>query len=111
MNAVKYASAGYVGPYVYFLHPQLFLVTIGDWSAAAVAYVLYFVVGALIAMFLLATAITGWCDGKLRREVRIVLLVCVFGIVITMHPAIVIVGGAVTLVLRRYQRHLIRILY
>jgi hypothetical protein len=43
--------------------------------------------------------------------VRIVLLVCVFGIVITMHPAIVIVGGAVTLVLRRYQRHLIRILY
>jgi TRAP-type uncharacterized transport system fused permease subunit len=111
MNAVKYASAGYVGPYVYFLHPQLFLVTIGDWSAAAVAYVLYFVVGALIAMFLLATAITGWCDGKLRREVRIVLLVCVFGIVITMHPAIVIAGGAVTLVLRRYQRHLIRILY
>ena len=111
LNAVKYASAGYVGPYVYFLHPQLFLVTIGDWSAMAVAYVLYFVVGALVAMFLLATAITGWCDGKLRREVRIVLLVFVFGIVITMHPAIVIAGGAVTLVLLRYQRHLIRVLY
>ena len=111
LNAVKYASAGYVGPYVYFLHPQLFLVTIGDWSAMTVAYVLYFVVGALIAMFLLATAITGWCDGRLRREVRIVLLACVFGIVITMHPAIVIAGGAVVLALRRYHRHLIRILY
>ena len=36
LNAVKYASAGYVGPYVYFLHPQLFLVTVGDWSAASI---------------------------------------------------------------------------
>ena len=111
LNAVKYASAGYVGPYVYFLHPQLFLVTIGDWSVTAVAYVLYFIAGALIAMFLLATALTGWCDGKLRRGVRVVLLACTLVIVITMHPAIVIAGAGITLALRRYQRHLIRILY
>jgi TRAP-type uncharacterized transport system fused permease subunit len=111
LNAVKYASAGYVGPYVYFLHPQLFLVTIGDWSLTAVAYVLYFIVGALIAMFLLATALTGWCDGILRREVRVVLLAAALAIVITMHPAVVIAGGAAVVVLRRYQRHMIRILY
>jgi len=111
LNGVKYASAGYVGPYVYFLHPQLFLVTVGDWSITAVAYVLYFVAGALLAMFLLATALTGWCDGHLRREVRVLLLVWTLAIVVTMHPAVVISGGVITLLLRRYPRRLIRVLY
>ncbi|MBN1152725.1 MAG: TRAP transporter fused permease subunit [Dehalococcoidia bacterium] len=111
LNALKYASAGYVGPYVYFLHPQLFLVTIGDWSPATVAYILYFIAGALIAMFLLATALTGWCDGELRRVVRVVLLAFTFGIVITMHPAVVVTGAVITLLLLRYQRRLISVLY
>jgi TRAP transporter 4TM/12TM fusion protein len=111
LNAVKYASAGYVGPYVYFLHPQLFLVTVGDWSVATVAYVLYFIAGALIAMFLLATALTGWCDGKLRRLVRVLLLTCALVIVVTMHPAVVLTGAAAVVILRRFQRHFIRVLY
>lgn len=111
LNAVKYASAGYMGPYVYFLHPQLFLVTIGDWSLATVAYVVYFIAGALVAMFLLATALTGWCDGKLRREVRIVLLIVTFATVITMHPVAVVGAAVIAILLRWYQRHLISILY
>ncbi len=111
LNAVKYASAGYVGPYVYFLHPQLFLVTVGDWSATAVLYVLFCVAGALVAMFLLATAITGWCDGRLRREVRVFLLAWALAIVLTMHPAVVVAGLGLTIVLRRYPRRLIGVLY
>jgi TRAP-type uncharacterized transport system fused permease subunit len=111
LNAVKYASAGYVGPYVYFLHPQLFLVTVGDWSVTAVLYVLFCVVGALVAMFLLATAITGWCDGKLRREIRLLLLVWSLAVVVTMHPAVVVAGMGVTVALRWFPRRLIGVLY
>lgn len=111
LNGVKYASAGYVGPYVYFLHPQLFLVTVGDWSLLSVAYILFCIAGALVAMFLLATALTGWCDGRLRRVVRGILLACSLSIVVTMHPVAVVAGGAAALLLRRYSRHFIRILY
>jgi len=111
LNAVKYASAGYVGPYVYFLHPQLFLVTVGDWSVTAVLYVLFCVAGALAAMFLLATAITGWCDGRLRREVRVVLVTWSLAIVITMHPVVVATGIVAAVLLQRFPRRLIRVLY
>ncbi len=103
LNGVKYASAGYVGPYIYFLHPQMFLVTVGDWSLLAVADVLYCVAGALIAMYLLAMALTGWSNGKLRREVRAVLLACSLAIVVTLHPAAVVSGFAAIVFLRSYS--------
>ncbi len=111
LNAVKYASAGYVGPYIYFLHPQLFLVTVGNWSPASVFYLVFCVTGALVAMFLLAMAITGWCDGRLRRVVRVVLLTWALAIVVTMHPVVVVAGTAAAITLWRFPRRLIGILY
>jgi len=33
MNATKYALAGYRGPYIYFLHPEMFLIPVGGWNA------------------------------------------------------------------------------
>ena len=109
MNAVKYASAGYVGPYIYFLHPQMFLVTVGDWSLLAVLDVLYCVAGALVAMYLLATALTGWARGRLRREARGALLACSLAIVFTLHPAAVVAGLAAIVFVRRYGGNALRL--
>ncbi|MCD6189087.1 MAG: TRAP transporter fused permease subunit, partial [Thermococcus sp.] len=41
MNAVKYALAGYIGPYIYFTHPEMFLITVENWTATTVLQVLY----------------------------------------------------------------------
>jgi TRAP-type uncharacterized transport system fused permease subunit len=77
----------------------------------AVADVLFCVAGALVAMYLLAMALTGWSNGKLRREARAVLLACSLIIVVTLHPAAVVVGFAVIVFLRRYSVKASDVLY
>ena len=62
-------------------------------------------------MYLLAMALTGWSNGKLRREVRAVLLACSLAIVVTLHPAAVVVGFAAIVFLRRYSGKALDILY
>jgi TRAP-type uncharacterized transport system fused permease subunit len=111
INAVKYASAGYVGPYIYFLHPQMFLVTITDWNLLAALNVGYSVAGALCAMYVLALALTGWSDGTLRRPVRIVLGATSLLIVVTLHPAAVAAGIVFIVLLRRYPRVVSRLVH
>lgn len=102
LNGVKYASAGYVGPYIYFLHPQMFLVTVADWDLVAAANVAYSLAAALCAMYLLALALTGWSEGPLRRGVRAVLAATCIVIVVTLHPAAVVTGIVFIVLLRRY---------
>ncbi len=73
-NAVKYALAGYIGPYIYFTHPEMFLITVGTWSAAAVFSVIYSILATILVMFTLAIALTGWFKKNLRWEIRILLV-------------------------------------
>ncbi len=101
LNGIKYASAGYVGPFIYFLHPEMFLVTVSDWNALAVFGILFSIVGALAAMYLLALALVGWSNGKLRLAVRVVCLACTLLTVLTLHPIIVVLGLIVVFALRR----------
>ena len=111
LNAVKYASAGYVGPFIYFLHPEMFLVTVSDWSVLVVADVLFSIIGALVAMYLLALALIGWSGGTLTRVARGLFLACTLAIVLTLHPVAVVCGaGAIVAVRRRPPGHR-RILY
>ena len=111
LNGVKYASAGYVGPFIYFLHPEMFLVTVSQWSVLAVFDVLFSIIGALVAMYLLALALIGWCGGTLNRAARGVFLACTLSIVLTLHPVAVVLGAAAILALRLRPHGLQRFLY
>jgi len=111
LNGVKYASAGYVGPFIYFLHPEMFLVTVSDWSPLVVGDVLFSIAGALVAMYLLALALIGWCGGTLSKAARGVFLACTLVIVLTLHPVAVVFGAAAILALRRRPLGLRRFLY
>jgi TRAP-type uncharacterized transport system fused permease subunit len=72
-NAVKYALAGYIGPFIYFMHPEMFIITVGALSFAAVFSIVYALAATLLVMFMLGVAITGWFKGHIRYEVRIIL--------------------------------------
>ncbi|RLF85966.1 C4-dicarboxylate ABC transporter permease [Thermococci archaeon] len=72
-NSVKYALAGYVGPYIYFTHPEMFLITVENWTTTTALQVLYEFGATLLAMYLLAISLTGWFQKNLRKEVRAVI--------------------------------------
>jgi TRAP transporter 4TM/12TM fusion protein len=71
-NSVKYALAGYVGPYIYFTHPEMFLITVQAWDVMMVLKVLYYFLGAIVVMYLLAIAITGYYRKPLRNELKLI---------------------------------------
>ena len=73
LNGVKYALAGYIGPYIYFTHPEMFLITVENWTLSTALQVLYDFGAILLAMYLLAIALTGWSQKNLRKEVRAVI--------------------------------------
>ncbi len=70
-NAVKYALAGYIGPYIYFTHPEMFLITVQHWDLAMVAKVLYYFVATVVVMYLIALAVTG--REIIRKEAKVLL--------------------------------------
>jgi len=74
MNAVKYALAGYIGPFIYFLHPEMFLITVSPWTASAVLSVTYSLLATILVMYAMAIGIIGWFKGKIRWEIRIALI-------------------------------------
>ena len=111
LNGVKYASAGYVGPFIYFLHPEMFLVTVSDWNILAVGSVLFSILGALVAMYLLALALIGWSDGTLTKAARGLFLACTLAIVLTLHPVVVVVGLVFIFFVRRQPQALRRLLH
>lgn len=68
MNAVKYALAGYIGPYIYFTHPEMFIITVKHWTTMTALQVLYDLSATLLVMYLLAIALTGWFGKHLRKR-------------------------------------------
>ena len=72
-NSVKYALAGYIGPYIYFTHPEMFLITVENWTATTALQVLYEFGATLLVMYLLAISLTGWFQKNLRKEIRAVI--------------------------------------
>jgi TRAP transporter 4TM/12TM fusion protein len=74
LNAVRYAVAGYVGPYIYFTHPEMFLITVKHWNLATAGTVLYDLGATILVLYLLSVGFTGWLRGHLNKIYRIVLV-------------------------------------
>ena len=70
-NSVKYALAGYIGPYIYFTHPEMFLITVQSWNLAILVKILYYFFASIIAMYLLAIALTGYLEKRIGKWLRI----------------------------------------
>jgi TRAP transporter 4TM/12TM fusion protein len=73
INAVRYAVAGYIGPYIYFTHPEMFLITVQHWNISTVLTVLYDLGATLLVMYMLSIAFTGWFGGHLKAVFRLLL--------------------------------------
>jgi TRAP-type uncharacterized transport system fused permease subunit len=100
-NAVKYALAGYIGPYIYFTHPEMFLITVQSWDVMTALKVVYYFVASVVVIYLLAMAITGYYRGHIRNELRV--LLGILGIAgATLHPIPIVMGICALLGLRLY---------
>jgi len=105
INAVKYALAGYIGPYIYFTHPEMFLITVPNWTPVAALRVLYYLAATLFVMYLLAIALTGFYKARLKGWVRG--LVGAIGLAgVTLNPVVIGLGIATWLGLKFYGRRL-----
>jgi len=105
-NATKYALAGYIGPYIYSLHPEMFLITVENWNALIALKIVFLLLGAILAIYLLGIAITGFFEKFLRKEVRVVAGIICFAIVVTLHYIPVILGILAILALKFYGEKL-----
>ena len=59
INSVKYALAGYIGPYIYFTHPEMFLITVQQWTPEVALRILYYFLATILIMYMMAIGITG----------------------------------------------------
>lgn len=110
-NGCKYALAGYLGPYIFFLHPEMFLITVETWNALIVLTIVFDLLAVVLVMYLLALAITGWSDGSLRMWIRIVLGIIGFIIMATLNYIIVIFGILLILALKFYGQKLSKVFF
>ncbi len=92
-NSVKYALAGYIGPYIYFSHPEMFLITVNSWSFLMVLKILYYLLGTILVMLLFGVSITGYFRGMHNFAVRVVVGALAFACA-TLHPIAVGLGVA-----------------
>lgn len=70
-NSVKYALAGYIGPYIYFTHPDMFLITVTHWDAITVIRILYYLLATVLTMYLFGVSLTGWFKKDLNMLIRL----------------------------------------
>jgi len=68
------ALAGYLGPYMFALHPDLLLVTVKNWDLAAIAAVLTNFASGVVGMYSLAAGITGYLRAHLPPYLRVILV-------------------------------------
>ncbi len=102
-NSVKYALAGYIGPYIYFTHPEMFLITVQSWDLYTVAKLLYYFFTSVFVMYLIAVAITGYFGKPLRKEVKATLFI--LGLAgATLHYLPILLGIVALLSLKAYNR-------
>jgi len=106
INGVKYALAGFVGPYIYFLHPEMFLITVENWNALIALKLSFSLLGTILAIYLLGMAVTGWSDGSLRKGIRVLIGAMGFAIVVTLHYIPVILGILAILAVKFYGEKL-----
>ncbi|WP_240922542.1 TRAP transporter fused permease subunit [Thermococcus sp. 9N3] len=91
LNAVRYAVAGYIGPYIYFTHPEMFIITVKDWTPTMVGTVVYDLFATILVLYMLSVGFTGWLKGHLKTYYRIAIVVVAF-IAASLHPLPVAVG-------------------
>ncbi|AHL21684.1 TRAP transporter permease [Thermococcus nautili] len=91
LNAVRYAVAGYIGPYIYFTHPEMFIITVKDWTPTMVGTVVYDLFATILVLYMLSVGFTGWLKGHLKTYYRIAIVVVAF-IAASLHPIPVAVG-------------------
>lgn len=72
-NSVKYALAGFIGPYIYFLNPEMFLITVKSWNIIMVLKIFYLFFATVLIMYMLGIAVTGYFKGKISFLLRIVI--------------------------------------
>jgi TRAP-type uncharacterized transport system fused permease subunit len=102
-NSVKYALAGYIGPYIYFTHPEMFLITVQSWDVMMVAKVLYYFLATVVVMYILAVAITGFYRKRLGNGVKVALgMLGLAGV--TLHVVPIALGLGALIGLRFYGR-------
>ena len=99
-NACKYALAGYIGPYIYFTHPEMFLITVQEWTPSMILQIVYQFIGILIAMYLLAIALTGYYNIELKRRYN--LLIIIAGLTVASLNYIAIAAGLAFVIALRY---------
>jgi len=73
INASKYALAGYIGPYIFFTHPEMLLITVSEWNIETIFYIVYCYIATVLAIYLIATSIIGWLTKPLPKYIRIIL--------------------------------------
>ena len=99
LNAVRYAVAGYIGPYIYFTHPEMFLITVEHWNLHTAGTVLYDLAATVLVLYMLSVGFTGWLKGHLNKVYRTVLIAVAFAAA-TLN--VVIVGIGLVLLLAGY---------
>lgn len=72
-NSVKYAFAGFIGPYIYFYNPEMFLITIKSWDIFVVMKIFYLLIVTILVIYMLGVAITGYLNGKINLPLRLLL--------------------------------------
>ncbi len=102
-NAVKYALAGYIGPYIYFMHPHMFLITVNSWDVMMVVKVLYFLLGTIFVMYLFGVALTGYFGRHISPWMRFLAAALAFASA-SLNITIVLVSAAVMVGLRLMLR-------
>ena len=96
------ALAGYLGPYMFALHPDLLLVTVKNWDLATIAAVLTNFASGVVGMYSLAAGITGYLRTPLPPYLRAIFIpLGVANVLINplQNPAVLLVNiAALTLV-------------
>ncbi len=95
INAVKYALAGYVGPYIYFTHPEMFIITVQHWTPEMIIKVVYYLLATIFIMYMMAVGITGHLKKAVPKVFRIVLVT--LGVLGATLNHFVIAAGLVTM--------------
>ncbi|MDK2871995.1 MAG: hypothetical protein PWQ16_1347 [bacterium] len=72
-NSVKYALAGFIGPYIYFSNPEMFLITVKTWDIYAVLKLLYLFLTTGLLIYMLGIAVTGYFRGPIDKWLRVVI--------------------------------------
>ena len=103
-NSVKYALAGYIGPYIYFTHPKMFIITVQSWNLEVAAEVIYYFLAAIVVMYLLAVAITGFYKKPLKTWTKA--LLAILGVAGASLNYVIIAIGVVALALLRFSEYL-----